>query len=203
MRIVAGLLALLIPAAASAQTRTWVPEISVSTGLGHVFRWEDQTFGDRWNAGGNVRIIRDSKWALEVHGDRTFDLEPRRTPCGLVGVTCVGVAHDGPRSISVVSISAQYRFTGRRVQPYLIAGLGMMRSRSLHSLTQVQGPIALVTESESSDRGFGPDVGAGLRVPVGRSWSLNPEVRWLDAPWLSRENLAVTRLVLEVAYSVR
>jgi hypothetical protein len=51
--------------------------------------------------------------------------------------------------------------------------------------------------------GFGPDLGAGVRLRVARSWSMETEVRWLDAPWLSRQNLAVTRLLAGVTYARR
>jgi hypothetical protein len=87
------------------------------------------------------------------------------------------------------------------VQPYLVAGLGVLWSRSLHTVTQAQGRTATISEFETRDRGFGPDLGAGLRVALGRGFTVSPEVRWLDAPWLSRANLAVTRLMLRVDYT--
>jgi opacity protein-like surface antigen len=90
-----------------------------------------------------------------------------------------------------------------RVQPYVTGGLGVMWSRSLHSVTQVRGSIATNTEFASSDRGFGPDLGAGLRLRLARSWSVEMEARWLDAPWLSRQNLAVTRLLAGATYAIR
>jgi hypothetical protein len=206
MRTASMLGALLVaaaPAAAAAQTSAWSPELAVSAGLGHVFRWDDQTFGDRVNAGAGVAVAHPSGWVVELQADRTFNLVPRQAPCGVVGVTCVGIGHDGPRSMTVASLVAHYRFRGKWLQPYLIGGLGVMWSRSAHSETRVQGATATISEFESRDRGFGPQLGVGARVPLGRHWSVNPELRWLDAPWLSGENLAVTRVVLTLVYAVR
>jgi hypothetical protein len=191
---------LLAPALAIAQNRAWTPEFSAATGIGHVFRWDDQAFGDEPNVGGAVILVHRSGFALEVEADRTIGLEPKPAPCGVVRVACVGNAHDGPRSMTIASMTAHYRFKGKRVQPYLLGGIGIMWSRSLHSLTQIQGTIAIISESESSDRGFGPDLGAGLRILIGHRLAVSPELRWLDAPWTSRQNLAVTRLLLRVAY---
>lgn len=191
---------LMSPSLAVAQSSAWTPEFSVAAGIGHVFRWEDQTYGDELNVGGAVTVVHGSRFGLEVEADRMFNLDPRPAPCGLVNVTCVGSGHDGPRSMTVMATTAHYRFTGERVQPYVFGGIGIMWSRSLNSLTQVQGPIAFVTESESRDRGFGPDLGAGLRIAISRHLTVSPELRWLDAPWTSRQNLAVTRLLLRATY---
>jgi opacity protein-like surface antigen len=207
MRPVTLVLAVLAMAAmasvASAQPNSWTPEISLGAGLGHVFRWEDQTFGDPITAGGGVAIAHRSRWAFEWHVDRTFGLEPKQAPCGLVNVTCIGTAHYGPTRMAVMSMSVRRYFGDRRLQPYLTGGLGVMWSRSLHSITQVRGSIATNSEFASTDRGFGPDLGAGLRMRIARSWSFEAEVRWLDAPWLSRENLAVTRLLTGAIYAIR
>jgi hypothetical protein len=194
-------MALVLPSFARAQAAGWTPEVSIGAGLAHVFRWQDQTYGNATNVGGGVAFAHSSGWAIEVHGDRTFGLEPLPAPCGL-NVTCVGEAHYGPTAMSVASINARYRFKGRRLEPYLIGGLGLLFSRSLHSVTHVQGPIAIMTETQSRDSGVGPELGAGLRLPLARGWSLNGELRWLDAPWLSRQNLGITRITAHVTYSV-
>jgi opacity protein-like surface antigen len=177
-------------------------EASIGVGLGHVFRYEDQGFGDRLNAGGSASIVHRSRFAFELEGNRTRELSPVPTPCGIVGVTCVGVGHDGPRSVMSVSANLQYRFrSGQRIQPYVLAGLGVMRSTSAHSITRVSGTQAIVAEDESRDTGFGPDLGAGIRVRLSKTISISPEIRWLDASLLSRENLAVTRVTIRAAYA--
>jgi opacity protein-like surface antigen len=192
-----------VPAVAGAQSHSWTPEVSVGAGLGHVFRWEDQTFGDRLNAGGGVAIALRSGWAFEWHADHTFGLEPRQAPCGLVNVTCVGSAHEGPTQMTVTSFNVRRYFGDGRVRPFLTGGLGVMWSRSSHSITRVQGSIATISEFATGDSGFGPDLGGGIRVRIARSWSAEAAVRWLDAPWLSRQNLAVTRLLVGASYAMR
>lgn len=201
--LLAALATIAVPAISAAQSRSWTPEISIATGLGHVFRWEDQTYGDRINAGAGVAIAHRSGWAFEWHADRTFGLEPRLAPCGTVHATCVGMAHEGPDKMAVMSFNVRRYFGNGRVRPFLTGGLGAMWSRSLHSVTHVRGSIATISEFASSDRGIGPDLGAGLRIRVAPSWSIDTEVRWLDAPWLSRQNLAVTRLLAGATYAIR
>jgi len=196
------LAAVATPASAAGQSRAWTPEISIATGLGHVFRWEDQTYGDRLNAGAGVAMKHQSGWAFEWHADRTFGLEPRLAPCGTVNATCVGTAHEGPDKMAVMSFNVRRDFGGGRVHPFLTGGLGVMWSRSLHSITHVRGPVATVSEFASKDRGFGPDLGAGLRLRVAPSWSVEADVRWLEGAWLSRQNLAVTRLRAGVTYAM-
>jgi hypothetical protein len=145
-------------------------------------------------------LAHHSGFVIEMAGDRTAGLAPPAVPCGLVNITCVGAGHDGPLSVTVASATLQYRFARRRVQPYLLAGLGVMWSRSLQSETRVTTPsLAVITEHESRDRGFGPELGAGVRLPLTRHLAVSPEVRWLDAPWLSAQNLAVTRLNVRVS----
>lgn len=177
-------------------------EMSIGIGVGHVFRNEDQSFGDKLNLSGSAAVVHRSGFALELEGNRTRELNPVPTPCGIVGVTCVGVGHDGPRSVMSVSADLQYRFRkGQRIQPYVLAGLGVMRSISMHSTTRVIGTQATVTEDESSDTGLGPDLGAGVSVRLSNAISISPEIRWLEASLLSRENLAVTRVTLRTAYA--
>ena len=61
--------------------------------------------------------------------------------------------------------------------------------------------VAAPTASWAQSTGFGLDFGAGLRLSLSRAISVSPEIRWLDAPWMSGANLAVTRVVLRTAYS--
>ena len=52
--------ALYFPALGWAQDDRWSPEISAGVGLGHVFRFSDETFGDRLNAGAAASIAHRS-----------------------------------------------------------------------------------------------------------------------------------------------
>jgi opacity protein-like surface antigen len=114
---------------------------------------------------------------------------------------CVGEAHDGVRSATIGSMSAQYEFKGNRVRPYLIGGLGVLHTKSVWSRADVTGNRVVLSEQELSDTGYGPDLGAGLRIAPARSVVIRPEIRWLDASWISRLNLAVTRLSVRAGYS--
>jgi opacity protein-like surface antigen len=203
IRLLAAVFIVAVPSITAAQSRAWTPEISIAAGLGHVFRFSDQTFDDRFNAGGSVAVEHRSGWTIEWHADRTSGLSPGLAPCGLVNVACVGSAHEGPTKMVVTSFNVRRYFGDARVRPFLTGGLGVMWSRSLHSVTHVHGSIATISEFATSDRGFGPDLGAGLRVGLARSWSMETAVRWLDAPWLSRQNLAVTRVLVGASYARR
>lgn len=193
-----GLIALAAPTAAIAQT--WMPEVSIAAGTGYVFRYSDEGFGNHWNAGGGAALVHRSGFAIEFEADRTFGLEGKPAPCGIVGVTCVGDVRYGPTSAAVTSVGIQYRLKGERVRPYFTAALGVLWTTSLSTITRVAGSVATTTEIASSDRGFGPDLGAGLRIALAKGLAISPEIRWLDAPWLSRQNLAVTRLTVRTSY---
>jgi hypothetical protein len=196
-----------IPGAASAQTNpsaTWTREVSAAFGLGHVFRYEDQTFGDRPNISGAVAIVYRARLGVELEVNRTLGLSPSPAPCGIAidarPAACVGRTHNGVRSATVASVLARYQFTRQRVRPYVTAGLGVLRSTSVWSSGVVEGNQVILTETEMTDVGFGPDLGAGIRVEITRSASIRPEVRWLEASFGSRLNLAVTRLSVRAVY---
>ena len=193
--------ALCLPAPGWAQADRWTPEVSASVGLGHVFRFNDETFGDALTGGAALAIAHRSGLVFELAADRVFGLEPKPAPCGLVNNTCIGDARYGPRSATVTSLGVHYRFKGRRIQPFVFAGVGVLWTTSVHSTTYASTRPAVMVESESRDRGVGPDLGAGLRIVLSPSLAISPEIRWLDASVLSRENLAVTRIGVRAAYS--
>jgi opacity protein-like surface antigen len=197
-----------VASSSSAQTknvREWTREASAGFALGHVFRYEDQTFGDRPNVSVSLALLHRSRLGFEFEVDRTLGLTPAPAPCGIVinkvPATCVGDAHDGIRSAAIASVSAQYQFKGERVRPYLIGGLGVLHSNSVWSRADVKGTQVTLTEQEQSDTGFGPDLGAGLRIAPARNVVIRPEIRWLDASWISQANLAVTRISVRAGYS--
>jgi hypothetical protein len=183
-----------------AQDDRWSPEISAGIGIGHVFRFDDETFGDPLSAGAAVSLAHRSGVVFELEIDRVFGLEPKPAPCGLVNRTCVGDGRYGPREAAVASLAIHYRFKGHRIQPFLFAGIGVLWTTSLHTTTYANTNPAVMVETESRDRGFGPDLGAGLRIRLSPHIAISPEVRWLDAPLLSRENLAITRLGVWTTY---
>jgi opacity protein-like surface antigen len=184
-----------------APTARWTREVSVSVGLGHVFVYQGRTLGDRLNIGGSVGIVHSSGFGVEFEANRTVGLSPGPAPCAIEGTTCFGPTRSGIYPPTIASINLQYHFKRGRVQPYLSAGLGVLWSKSVQRIGPIGGPDTLSTEAEVTDRGFGPDLSAGLRLPLSRGISINPEIRWLDAPWLSRANLAVTRLSVRTTYS--
>jgi hypothetical protein len=196
-------LAAVMPPPAAAQSPAWTRELSVGYGLGHVFRFDDATYGNVPNISGGVALVHRSGWGLEVEANRSMGLTPKSSPCGIViegrPASCIGDAHDGVESALVASAGVRYQFGSGRIQPYLTAALGILHSRSVWSTASVVGPRVILTEEHVRDTGIGPDLGAGLRFRMGRRLSLSPEVRWLDASVRSRLNLAVTRLALRTA----
>ena len=101
-----------IPTLGWGQDGRWTPEVSASVGLGHVFRFDDETFGDRLNAGVAVAIAHRSGLVIELDVERVFGLEPKPAPCGLVNNTCIGNGRYGPRQATVASLAINYRFKG-------------------------------------------------------------------------------------------
>lgn len=184
-----------------AQDREWTPEVSASLGLGHVFRFDDQSFGNALDAGAGIAIAHRSGIAFELAVDRAYGLEPEEAPCGLVGNTCVGRGRYGPYEATVASLGVQYRFGEGRLQPFVFAGLGALWTASFQTITYASTTPAVMVETESRDRGFGPDLGAGLTFSISPRVAIGAEIRWLDAPWLSRENLAFTRLAGRASYA--
>jgi opacity protein-like surface antigen len=183
-------------------TPRFTREVSVGVGLGHVFVYEGNTLGDKLNIGGSLAIVHKSGFGVEFEVNRTLGFSPELARCAIEGTTCFGPTHHGIRSPTIASANLQYRFKTRRVQPYVMAGIGVMREKVVQGTGPIGGPDMLgQTEAEVSDTGFGPDLGAGLRVPLFRAISINPEIRWLEASFFSRSNLAVTRVVVRTAYS--
>ncbi len=202
MRIaIVTLATLALPTFGWGQNRQWVPEVSASVGLGHVFRFDDQTFGDRLNAGAALAIAHRSGLVIELDAEHVFGLEPRPAPCGLVNNTCIGNGRYGPREATIASLAINYRFGNNRVQPFLVGGLGILWTASLQTTTYASTSPAVMVEIESRDRGFGPDLGAGLRVMLSSHVVISPEIRWLEATLMSRENLAITRLGIRTTYT--
>jgi hypothetical protein len=198
-------IAILSIAATSSAQQASAPSIeregSMSVGLGHVLVYQGSTLGDRVNIGGGFGIFHRSGIGVEIEINRTLGFAPGLAPCAIEGTFCYGTTHTGIRPPTVMAAVVHYRFKGQRVRPYLTGGIGALFSRSVQPTSPVGGPEIIHTEAEVGETGYGPDLGAGLRVAVSRRFSVSPEIRWLDAPWLSGANLAVTRIVARTAYS--
>lgn len=202
--VVVALFVISVPTTSWAQpapTARFAREVSVSVGLGHVFVYEGNTIGDRLNIGGSLGIVHRSGVGVEFEMNRTLGFSPELARCAIEGTTCFGTTHAGIRPPMIASVNLQYRFKGRRVQPYVSAGLGVLWSKSVQSTGRIGGPEVIHTEAEVSDTGIGPALGAGLRLSLSRAISISPEIRWLDGSLTSRDELAVTRVVVRTAYS--
>lgn len=189
---------------ARAADAAWTGEVAVGAALGHVYRFEDQTFGNRPNVMVAAGAHHRSGFGVEFEFDRTFGLTPRPAPCGILidglPAACVGDARDGIESVTIAAFDARYEFRGRKLRPYLFGGLGILRSRSVWSTARVDGKQVVLTEDRMVDTGFGPDLGAGFRLDLSPRVSFRPEVRWLDASVKSRLNLGVARVGAFLAY---
>ncbi len=191
--------------AQAAPDSPWTPEVSVGVGHGHVFRFDDETFGDRPNLSVALALRHRTGLGIEFEVNDTLGLTPRPAPCGITiddaPAICVGEAHNGVHSATVASVTVQYQFGTRRLQPYVLAGLGVLHSTSVWSTATIEAGHVRLSELESRDTSIGPDVGFGIRLNVTPTLSVNPEVRWLDASLHSHLNLAVTRLTIRAGYS--
>jgi opacity protein-like surface antigen len=197
----------LFPALAAAQSRPargWAPAVSAGMGNGHVFRYADQSFGDAPNVSAAFALMRHNGVGVEVEANRTIGLSPEPAPCGVLingaSAACEGAAREGVLDAASVSFNFRYQVVRYRLQPYFLAGLGILHTRAVASVTTVRGSTVTLSEIEDSSTGLGPDIGAGVRIPVAAGLSVDPEIRWLAAASLSRHNLAVTRASVRVAY---
>jgi hypothetical protein len=77
MRVLVTISMLSIPALGWGQDRRWTPEVSASVGLGRLFRFDDETFGDRLNAGVAVAIAHRAGLVIELDAERVFGLDER------------------------------------------------------------------------------------------------------------------------------
>jgi opacity protein-like surface antigen len=190
----------LCAAAYSGSAASFSPEVFASIAWAHVFRFDDQTFGDRPNAGAGFGLHHRSGLGAELEINRTFGLMARTAPCAISGVSCVGTGRDGVLSSTILTGNAVYRFGSHRVQPYVTGGLGGLWSRTVASVTLVQGTQAAVTEREDRDGALALSFGAGFRMPITRAVALRSEVRFYDGSARSRANLSIIRTSIGLGY---
>jgi Outer membrane protein beta-barrel domain len=174
-----------------------VKEIFGSVAQGHLFRFEDQTFGDNLNVGGGFGI-RWSRLGVEFEVNRQLGLTPQLARCGVA--SCSGEARQGVLSSTIASGNLFYQFGESPVRPYVIGGLGAFWSHSVSSVLTVRGTSGTFSEFETSDTALAVSFGAGLRIAIGRAFSIRPEIRLYDGSLLGRENLTLIRTSIGAAY---
>ena len=165
------LAALALPAEAQAQTRDndgARVEAIVTLGWGRLWQWESsQRFRGGINVGAALIIRGDSGLAVSLGADRTL------------GLTAAPMTF---------SANARYYFrSDERVQPYVIAGLGLLR------LSRRGVPLT-VGRARATDVGFGPNLGAGVAITNDSLAIVVPEVQWLEGSWRSPLNMSITRI---------
>ena len=141
-------------------------DVFVSVGWGRVWRYEGRAYGSGLNLGAGVTIRISSGWGIGLETDWTI----------------------GPRSApAVVVVNASYRFqSSGQMQPYLSAGIGAFWTR--------HDPRAVDTRPPGTEVGFGPNLGAGLRLVDSRGPFFQADISWIEGAWLSPANLSVTRM---------
>lgn len=166
------LAALALPAEAPAQTSDndgARVEAIVTLGWGRLWQWEsNQRFGGGVNIGGAVIVRSKAGLAISLGADRTL------------GLTAAPMTF---------SANARYYFrSDERVQPYLIAGLGVLR------LNRRGIPLTGGRPTKPIDVGFGPNLGAGVAIMNESLIVIVPEMQWLEGSWRSPLNMSITRV---------
>jgi opacity protein-like surface antigen len=103
--------------------------------------------------------------------------------------------------VTLLSGTAAWYITGRGpIRPYVTGGLGVVRSRSLASVTYTSPAGWTLEEREERDTGMGLTAGAGVRFLVGDHVVIRPEWRLYDGSIRGRANLGVMRTSVSVGY---
>jgi len=175
------------------------PAVFGAAGVANVYRTEDQSFGTKPNVGVGLGI----EWkqiGLDAEVHRTIGLMPRAVHCAISNVPCVGSAREGFLDATVLSGNVSYVFGGPRVRPFLTGSIGVLRSRSVRSLTIVSSAVATLSELQEQDTGLAVGGGFGLDVRLKPALSLRPEFRTYSSAAMSRVNLGLHRGLVGVRY---
>ena len=182
-------------------------EVIASVAMGHVFRFEDQGFGNHFNfgAGIEVPVWRNLRIGAEIN--RTFGFSPSIAKCGAIlsapdkPLPCVGTARHGVSSATAGSLTAAYFVGAGRTQPYLVGGLSILSATEFGVTSIVHQDYVELIEGKSHSTGIGPTLGAGLRISINRHFSVRPEIRFSDGTALSSLNLSQWRISAGAAYT--
>jgi opacity protein-like surface antigen len=212
-KLAVSILAVLVPGLAAAQSAEPSAdvkpksEIIAGVALAHVFRFEDQGFGNHFNFGIGMDMPLWRKLRIGAEINRTFGFSPSPVKCGSIlfspgyPMPCTGSAREGVTSATAGSITAAWFFGKGRIQPYLLGGLSILNASEYRSASIVHVDHVEFTESEIHSTGIGPTLGAGLRASINRHFSIRPEIRFSDGTAYSRLNLSQWRLSIGAAYS--
>jgi|WetSurSiteA1Bulk_404760.scaffolds.fasta_scaffold02902_4 opacity protein-like surface antigen len=182
-------------------------EIIASVAMAHVFRFEDQGFGNHFNFGAGIEVPVWRKLRIGAEINRTFGLSPRIAKCGAIlsapdqPLPCVGTARQGVSSATAGSLTAAYFFCTGRTQPYIVGGLSILSATEFGATSVVHQDYVEFIEGKSHSTGIGPTLGAGLRVSINRHFSVRPEIRFSDGTALSSLNLSQWRISAGAAYA--
>lgn len=195
--VLAGcILFLCAPRPARAQAAAAEPRfsLSISGAFADLFVFESHSFGKTFNVGvGAGSRVTNRLWAeAEVH--RFFGLVADPARCGLVASECTGGGREGYDAAIAGSIGATYRLGSGSVRASLTGGWGFIRASGYRTTTFSGGRQV---ERERDSYGWGPTLGAGLHIPFGSRWAIEPTLRLYAAtgPNLSvfRAAVALTR----------
>jgi hypothetical protein len=170
-------------------------QVSVSGAFANLFRIEDRSFGKKFNVGAGAAVRLTNRLWADAEVNRFVGLEPEPAPCGLVDIECTGGGRTGYGSATAASVGVTYRLGSDSVQATLSGGLGVVWAHGFATMTFAS--TGQQVEMEATDQGWGPTAGAGLRVPLGSQWAIEPTLRiyGADGPNLTvfRAALALTR----------
>lgn len=194
--------ATVVPTVAAAQTPR-MGDVTVSLGADRVSRFEDRSFGTVASpgVGFEYRPVKPLALGVDVHRAAGLDVVPYacRPPAG---VLCAGGGRNGVLETTTTSVTAAWYGTSNpRVQPYVLGGLSVVRSRSVNTFTVARAELWTVSEQEYADTGLGPTAGVGVRFLVSKRFVIKPEWRLAGGTALGRANLSVMRTSVAVGYA--
>ncbi len=183
-------------------------EITASLAVGHVFRFDDRGYSAKPNLGVGIEVPlwRGLRAGAEIN--RTFGLSPDAAKCGSIypapgqpACPCTGSAREGVGTAAAASFTAGYYFGNARIQPYLLGGVGILRTRQYSASYIVRTDHVEPQENATSNTGVGIAFGIGLRIAISWRLSVRPEFRFCDGTALSSANLSQTRFSAGLGYS--